>query len=178
MMKNFHQNLLVVLALGLCGLCVYQWYVQGVQRGQIERLNQFVYEKSAAIQGYTNSIRTLDQRVAQMDDQVAQLKASARTNQDLLVAQRRELNQLAASNDGLTNKLAQYKDAVASLEAKLKDAYAGIEKQNAALKELAAQRDEFVQKLNDSVRDRNQIANKYNELAKQVENTQAASPKQ
>ena len=27
-MKNFQQNLLIVLALGLCGLCVYQWYGQ------------------------------------------------------------------------------------------------------------------------------------------------------
>ena len=33
------------------------------------------------------------------------------------------------------------------LEAKLKEAYDGIKKQNEAMKELVAQRDEFVQKV-------------------------------
>ena len=31
-MKNFQQNLLILLALRLCGLCAWQWYAQTVQR--------------------------------------------------------------------------------------------------------------------------------------------------
>ena len=46
------------------------------------------------------------------------------------------------------------------------------------MKELVAQRDEFVKKFNDEVKDRNEIVNKYNELVRQVEKNQAASTKQ
>ena len=44
-MKNFQVNLFIVLALALCGLCVYQWYEQTVQRNEIQTLNQMVYER-------------------------------------------------------------------------------------------------------------------------------------
>ena len=69
-MKNFQQNLLILVALSLCGLCVYQWYGQTLQRNEIQKLEQMVYEKSAAIQGYTNSIRTMDRQIAQMDARI------------------------------------------------------------------------------------------------------------
>ncbi len=35
-MKNFQINLFIVLALGLCGLCTWQWYEQTVQRTEIQ----------------------------------------------------------------------------------------------------------------------------------------------
>ena len=79
-MKNFQQNLLIILALSLCGLCVYQWYGQTLQRNQIQKLNQMVYEQGAAIQGYTNSIADMDRQIAQMDARITALKES-RSNQ-------------------------------------------------------------------------------------------------
>ncbi len=63
-MKNFQQNLLIVLALALCGLCAWQWYVQTVQRNQIDSLDQTIFKQSADIQGYTNSINTMDAEIA------------------------------------------------------------------------------------------------------------------
>jgi len=54
-MKNFQVNLLIVLALALCGLCVWQWYEQTIQRDEITTMNGMIYEKNAAIQGYTNT---------------------------------------------------------------------------------------------------------------------------
>ena len=55
-MRSLQQNLLVILALSLCGVCVYQWFGQTLQRNEIQKLEQTVYEKSAAIQDYTDSI--------------------------------------------------------------------------------------------------------------------------
>jgi len=177
-MKNFQQNLLIVAALSLCGLCVYQWYGQTLQRREIHKLEQMVYEKSAAIQGYTNSIRTMDRQIAQMDARITELRAEAKTNAELVVSQKREINRLQATAEGLTNDITQYKSALISLEGKLKEAYEGIQKQNEAVKELVAQRDEFVKKYNDEVKDRNEVVNKYNDLVRQVEKTQGASAKQ
>ena len=114
-MKSFQQNLLIIVALGLCGLCVYQWYGQTVQRNEIQKLDQTVYEKSAAIQGYTNSIRTMDGQIAQMDARITELKAEAKTNAELVITQKREINRLQATAEGLTNEIAEYKTAVAKL---------------------------------------------------------------
>src|SRR6266404_1907592 len=177
-MKNLQQNLLIVVALSLCGLCVYQWYGQTLQRNEILKLGQMVYEKSAAIQGYTNSIRTMDRQIADMDARITQLKAEAKTNTDLVIAQKRDINQLQINSEGLTNEIAEYKGAVTNLQTKLKEAYDGIQKQNEAMKELVAQRDEFVKKFNDEVKARNAVVNKYNELVRQVEKNQAANTKQ
>jgi len=171
-MKNFQQNLLVILAIGLCGLCAYQWYYQTVQRSELQHLNQVTYEKSVAIRDYTNSIATLNHQISQMDSNLTELRSAARTNAETMAAQKRELGRLQTVSDGLSNELSQYKDAVGTLTNKLAEAYAGIEKQNAALKDLATQRDDFVQKYNDEVKDRNNVVSNYNALAAQVQKMQ------
>jgi chromosome segregation ATPase len=174
-MKNFHQNLLIILALALCGLCVWQWYGQTVQRNQIDSLNQLLAQKLAAIQSYTNSIKTMDDQIAQMDARITQLKGTIKTNDDLILSQKRTMNQQDAENQSLTNQVSQYKLAVDTLQGKLKEAYDGVQKQNDAIKELVAQRDEFVQKLNDSVKERNAIVDKYNALVARVEQAQGTA---
>ncbi len=168
-MKNFQVNLLIILALALCGLCARQWYEQTVQRNAIQTLNQLVYEKNAAIQSYTNSIATLNHQVNQMDTRLTEVKAAAATNEQLIISQKAEMAQLQFANANLTNEVVQYKQAVDALESKLKEVYAGIDKQNEAITNLVAQRNDLVQKYNDEVKDRNNIVEKYNELVKQVQ---------
>jgi len=176
-MKDFQQNLLICLALGLCVLCVYQWRSQTGQRNQILALNQMVYDKSAAIQGYTNSIATMDHQIAQMSADLTGFKQSAKTNEQLIVTMKREIARWQTMGEGLTNQIAEYRKAVDTLEARLKEAYDGIKKQNDAMQQLVAQRDEFVKKYNDSVKDRNDIVAKYNELADQVKKIQGEGAK-
>jgi len=177
-MKNFQVNLFIVLAIALCGLCVFQWREATVQRGAIQSLNQMVYERNTAIQGYTNSIATLNHQVDEMDGRITDLKGVVATNEQTIASQKVDIFQLHFSNAFLTNEVAQYKTAVDALEAKLKDAYAGIEKQNEAITNLVAQRDQLVGKYNDEVKDRNAVVAKYNELAKQVEQNQSINPNQ
>ncbi len=168
-MKNFQVNLLIVLALGLCGLCVRQWYEQTDQRDAIQTLNRMVYDRNAAIQGYTNSIATLNHQVNQMDANLTELKAAAATNAQLIISQKAEIAQLQFANHNFTDEIAQYQTAVAALESKLKDAYAGIDQQNGAITNLVAQRNDLVQKYNDEVKDRNEIVAKYNDLVSQLQ---------
>jgi chromosome segregation ATPase len=172
-MKHFQQNLLVALATCLCGLCVYQWYYQTLQRSQLQALNQLVFEKSAAIRDATNSIATLNHQVAEMDARLTELRGTMKINEATILDQKEELARLQTANGALTNELAQYQDAVGTLTNKLAEAYTGIEKQNTALKELAEQRGEFVKKYNDEVKDRNEVVAKYNELAAQVQKMQS-----
>ena len=175
-MKNSQQNLLILLALLLCGLCAWQWYEQTRQRNEISTLNGMVDQRNTAIQNDTNAIAVLNHQIEQMDDRMSGLKSVAATNEQLMASQRREISQLQFNNLGLTNEVTQYQQAVDTLESKLKEAYANLASQNDAITNLAAERDAFVRKYNDSVKDRNDIVAKYNELVGQVQKQEAKQP--
>ncbi len=171
-MKNFQQNLLVILAICLCGLCAYQWYAQTLQRTEVQKLNDLVYLKSIAIRDDTNSIATLNHQISEMDAGLTGLKNAVKSNAEILSGQKIEITRLNTMNDSLTNTVAQYQDAVGTLTNKLAEAYAGIEKQNTAMKTLVAERNDLVQKYNDEVIDRNNVVSNYNALAAQVKKLQ------
>ncbi|HSY20004.1 MAG TPA: hypothetical protein VK815_16790 [Candidatus Acidoferrales bacterium] len=175
-MKNFQQNLLITLALALCGLCAWQWYEQTVQREEITTLNGIVYQKNSDIQNDTNSIATLGHQIEQMDLRITEIKSAAATNELLVVEQKREISKLQFENLNLTNEVTQYKQVVDTLTSKLKDAYADLGKQNEAITNLVAQRDDFVKKYNDEVKDRNDVVAKYNDLASQVQKQKGGNP--
>jgi chromosome segregation ATPase len=172
-MKNFQQNLLIALALTLCGLCAFQWHAQTVQRNEITTLNGLVYEKNVAFQDATNAIATLNHQIEQMDTSRTEIKAVAATNEQLVLSQKVEIARLEFAGANLTNEILQYKAAVDTLTSKLKEAYVGIEKQNETITNLVMQRDEFVKKFNDTVTDRNEVVAKYNDLVKQMQNQPA-----
>jgi chromosome segregation ATPase len=173
-MKNFQQNLLIILALALCVLCAFQWHGQTIQRNEITTLNGMVYEKNVAFQNATNSIATLNHQVNQMDASLTETKAEAATNQQTVVTQKAKIIKLEFTNENLTNEIVQYKTAVDTLTSKLKEAYAGIEKQNETVTNLVSQRDDFVKKFNDEVKNRNDVIAKYNDLVKQVQKQPAS----
>jgi chromosome segregation ATPase len=168
-MKNFQQNLLFALALGLCGLCSWQWYVQTVQRTTITQLNQMVYDRNASIQSYTNSIATLNGQVAEMDGRITELKGTVATNEQVMASQKAQISQLQFEHDEDTNEIAQYKVAMDTLESRLKDANDNIDKQNTVITNLLSQRNDLVTKYDELATNRNDIVAKYNEMVKQAE---------
>ena len=163
-MRNLQQNLFVALASALCGLCAWQWYGQTVQRRQVDELTQAVYEKSTVIQNYTNSLRTVEAQLADMNARVAEYKEGARSNAQQVVTQERELRKLRQSNDASNRQIAEYQKAVEALQAQFKDVGEGVKKQNEAMKQLIAERDAYAQKFADSMKDRNQVVADYNAL--------------
>jgi chromosome segregation ATPase len=177
-MKNFQQNLLIAVALSLCGLCAFQWHEQTLQRNEITTMNGILYDKNVAFQDATNSIATLNHQIAQMDTSLTELKGTAATNEQIMAMQKAQIIKLEFANENLTNEVAQYKTAMDTLTSKLKETYAGIEKQNETITNLIMQRDEFVKKFNDAIKNRNDIVAKYNELVNQVQKQQGDDKKQ
>jgi chromosome segregation ATPase len=140
-------------------------------------MNGMIYERNAAIQGYTNSVATLNHQVVQMDARLTEIKAVAATNEQLALSQKAGLAELQFANYNLTNEITQYKAAVDTLEAKLKEAYAGIDRQNGTISNLVAQRDDWLKRYNDEVKDRNEVVGKYNDLVNQVQKQQGGGNK-
>ena len=174
-MKNFQQNLLIGIGLALCGLCAWQWYVQTVLRNHIEVLDQSIFKQSVEIQGYTNSIKTMDGEITELQTHIGELKKEGATNNQLVLEQKRDLLRLRLSAESLSNQIVQYQEATNVLERKLAEAYDGIKKQTDALSQLAAQRDEFIGKYTNSVKERNDLVEKYNALVERVKKMQEAA---
>jgi chromosome segregation ATPase len=173
-MKKFHENLLIVFALGLCALCAWQSYGQTRQRNLIDELNRQVNDKTVAIQGLTNTLQNAQQEISQVDARLTELKTAVKTNELLVAEQKREIHRLTVTSAQLTNEITQYKQAIDDMQGRLKDAYVGIAKQNTAISEITTQRDDLVNKYNESVKDRNDVVVKYNALVEKVEKMQAA----
>jgi len=167
-MKNFQTKLFIVLAIGLCGACAWQWYLQSVQLNTIEGLNQVIFQKTSEIQGYTNSIKTMDAEISQLHDRITVLKQAAVSNDQWAVTEKREVARLQSDGDIVSNELVEYKAAVDGLTNKLQQAYDGE-------KELAAQRDDFIKKLNDSIKSQNDLTVKYNSLVDRINKLQTTN---
>ena len=165
-MKNPLQSLLMVFALSLCGLCTWQWYIQVLQRKEMNALAQTNYDQTMAIQGYTNTINNMDHQIAQLDARITELKDTVKSNNT-------EIAGLQEDKNRLTLQVEQYSNAVAVMQAQIKQANESIRQQNDVVKSLVAERDEYVKRLNDSIKERNETVTKFNELVKQYEDLQA-----
>lgn len=165
----------MALALALCGLCAWQWYVQTVLRNHVDALNQSIFKQSIEIQGYTNSIHTMDTEVADLQTRITSLKTETVTNHQLILEQKRDLLRLKLTSESLSNEIVQYQQATNVLEMKLAEAYNGIKKQNDAIAELAAQRDDFIAKYTNSIKARNDLVEQYNALVDRVKKMQNAA---
>jgi chromosome segregation ATPase len=164
-MKNPLQTLLIVFALGLCGLCTWQWYGQMLQQKRINTLAQSNYDQSVAIQGYVSSAKKMNDQIAEMDARLTELRDTVNINSDVI-------SKLRADNGRLTSSVEQYSKAAVELEGRLKEADDTIRRQNEGLKSLAQERDEYADRLNQSIKEHNEIVTKYNALVKQIEATQ------
>jgi chromosome segregation ATPase len=163
-MKNFLQNALILLAMGLCVLCAWQWYVQTLLHSEGEALQKTIFRQASEIQGYTNSLNNMNSEIAGLSSRINELKQTAMTNEQSASEQKREILRLRADGEAMTNEIGQYKNVVDKLEAKLKEASEGIEKQNDAIRKLVAERDDAIKRYNDGMKDRNALAEKYNAL--------------
>jgi uncharacterized coiled-coil DUF342 family protein len=110
----------------------------------------------------------MDAEISQLHDRITQLKQAAVSNDQWAVTEKREVARLQSAGDIMSNEIVEYKAAVDSLTGKLKEAYDGEKK-------LVAQRDDFVKKLNQSIRAQNDLTAKYNELVARFNKLQATN---
>jgi hypothetical protein len=174
-MKNFQKNLLVILALGLCGMCAWQWGIQTRLHSQGQDLINKNFKQAEDIQVLTNSIKNMDSEIAGLSTRVNELTNAAMTNELMALEQKREITRLRSYGGMMSNEIGQYKDLVDKLETKLKEAAVGIEKQNDSFKLLVSERDDAIKKYNDSIKERNALAEKYNTLVERFNKLQSAS---
>jgi uncharacterized coiled-coil DUF342 family protein len=173
MKTNLLTNLLIVFTLGLCGLSTFQWVRESESRKEIQKLHNSRFNLESEIQQHTNTIRQMDGRIAELNLNITQLEGTIATNELQLQDLQTEANALANTNVLLYAQIGVYTNAYIEATNRLTKAFADIKKQNELIDEVAAQRDEFVEKLNSCITERNEIVTQYNDLVKKVEEFQS-----
>jgi chromosome segregation ATPase len=170
-------TLLVVLALGLCGLCAFQWVRETRLRQRVEVLEgdkvRVAEEKAAAEaqgQRFQQEIQRVESERAELfrtveshNAQVGQLKAEA------MVAKQEV--------DRLVKQATAFKEALDRVNANTERANEQISKLNADIRRVAEERNKAVERFNELAARRDEELKRYNELVTQWNAQQEAIKK-
>jgi chromosome segregation ATPase len=182
-MKPFLISLLILISLGLCGICAVQWKREADLHAQIKDITaQLIAENKLRIEFEEKATR-FEQEITRLTHLRAETEAalvvateqvkdvtSDQTSRGFSIAVL--MNELIAANGELNafkNLAGKGTDAVKQRNAEVTEQNAAIVKQNAQLKQLAGERDNAINQLNARTREFNELAEKYNKLAKSVE---------
>lgn len=138
-------NLVGVLILAV--LCAVQWKSDSDLNHEVDRLRQLSADQSAKIDDQDKSLK---QDAADLDDLRQRLAAS----QDALKDTQVKLTATTAERDQLKTAVDKWTTAVATRDDAIKQA-------NAQIQKLSTDRDDAVKKFND-------LADKYNDVVKQL----------
>ncbi len=180
-MKRFLIVLLIMISLGLCGLCTLQWLREFALRARIEEITQqLIAENKLRIEFEEKSIRFEEEikRITQLraETEAALLVATEEVQQRTADQTARGysiavlMNELIAKGSALgsaSQLAAKTTDAIKDRNAEVTAQNAAIEKANAQLKQLASERDAAILQLNARTKEFNELVEKYNQLAKQ-----------
>lgn len=180
-MKRFLLGLLAVLTLGLCAVCTVQWTREAKLHGIIQRLSRDLQTESKARMDAEEQVARFEEEIARLtklrDEAEARLLAAMQENKALVEDQsargysiavlmnqaRRAEAELAA----IQQVAGQGADAIKDRNAEVTAQNAAIAKANSQIKQLAAERDDAIARLNNRTREFNELVEKFNKLAKQ-----------
>ena len=176
-MKNFLQNLLIFLALCLCGLVAFQWVRETDLRKRLQGLTDVVHDKSEAILNLEASVRRGRDEIQRLDGQRKQLEQTVKSNDVRIAYLSTELEKATNDLRKTEKQMLVFKDAYQRTSENLTNANQAILEQNERMKKLAEEGNEVVKKYNKLSADYNELVNKWNkqqeEIARQATNAPA-----
>jgi uncharacterized coiled-coil DUF342 family protein len=145
-------------------LCAWQWYVQTLLHNEGQDLQKTIFKQGSDIQGYTNSIKNMDAEIAGLSTRVNELKHDAAMTNEQTALRTKARNpppQTFQRNDEQRNRPIQRHRGQTGGQSSKRHPL-GSTKQNEAIRLLVSERDDAIKKYNDSIKERNALAEKYN----------------
>ena len=177
-MKKILPTLLITTSLALCVLCAIQWIREAKHWQTIEQQDKDIFERDKTLQSYTNQVAIMDRHIAGMETDIDNLKSTVKTNNQQILTLTRDLSRSDYQRTNLMAELEQYKVAFEEATNKLADAYetikTNVKDANEAIQKVVKERDDYVTRLNESIKDRNDVVKQYNDLVEQVKKQQEA----
>lgn len=179
-MKRLLTTLLVLVALGLCVVCVVQWQREARLRGHITDLVKRLEAENAArveaerkVREYEKEIERLSELRAEVETKLVEvtreyneLSADSVFRGITIAVYMRELRQLQHGLEATQLAFGKGSEALKEHNTAVTAQNSAIEKQNEMLKQLARERDAAIEKLNARTIEFNEVVEKYNKLAK------------
>lgn len=163
---------LIILALGLCGLAAYQWTRETTFRKGIEALRQ-TNVVTLTLQSEAEAKATRYQHeLASVEKLRADLAEENKTNKAELQKLRIEVSRLTLGFQTATNAVAAYSNAVQQANQSILAQNDSIKKLNEEFKKLVDDRNELVKKYNTLAADFSKTVDEYNSLVKKFEDYQ------
>ena len=160
-MRNFLQNLLLLLALALCGLVAVQWHREARLRANGQTLTDDLQRQRAKSQELDASVRQLEAEILRLSGLRKEATAALETNQTEVARLKLQLQKRETELEQLAKQADVYKAA-------LERANGSIKSQNEELQKLGAERNEVVAKFNRLVADYNLLVKQWNEQQEQL----------
>ena len=155
---------MVILALGLCGLCAFQWVRETKLRMRVEELQaerQKLNDEKTVVEAQGKRFQEEIQRV---ERERADLFKSAQTNNEALVKIRVDLAKANLEVDRSKRASDNYKDAFEKANDAIRLQNERTAKQNAEFAKFQEERKEFVEKYNALVKQHDANLTQYNDL--------------
>ncbi len=170
-------TLLVVLALGLCGLCAFQWVRETRLRHRVEALEgdkvKMVEEKIAA----ESQGQRFQQEIQRVETERAELFRTVESHNAQVATLKAEASVAKQEVDRLVKQVAALKEALDRVNANTERANEQISRLNTDLRRLADERNKAVERFNELAARRNEELKRYNELVTQWNAQQEAIKK-
>jgi chromosome segregation ATPase len=158
----------MVLALGLCGLCVFQWLREGRLIADLGKTNDQLYQKREAIQGLEASIRRYQAEIQRLEKIREDLNLTIVTNKSQINELSNYAEKLEKENDAQKQLIGNYKEAMTVANERITRQNEDILKQNETIKAIVQQRDDKVAELTKMVGEYNKLVTDYNKVVEDM----------
>lgn len=167
-MKNGLQNLLIALALALCGLCAWQWHREAKLRQEIQRLTDSVQDHRERIQGLEGTLKRSEEEVKRLESLRVELVENLKSNRAHIAQLTKDLARTEEELEKSARKIEDYKRALDTANQSIIKQNEDIKRQNEEVKKLVEERNDAVVKYNKLVAEFNDLAKKWNALQEQL----------
>lgn len=168
--------ILIILALGLCGMCAYQWAREARLRLDIEGKNKQIgdlHQEKAAVEALG---KRFEQDIKRLEDDKTKIQEVVATNKAEVSRLKAERAKWEFEADKASKQSELYKEAFTKATNVLAETNLGIRKMNDDYRKLGDERNEIVKRYNDLAKEHekvitefNDVVTKYNDLVKQIQ---------
>ncbi|MSU57184.1 MAG: hypothetical protein EXS35_03205 [Pedosphaera sp.] len=162
-MKNPLQTLLIVLALSLCALCVYQWHVEAGLRTNIQKREDVQHDLKESIQALQADVKRNNEEIKRLDGLKNELTETVKSNKTQIAKMMKDLEKGDLEVEKGLKIIEAHKAALAQANEAIKKQNEDVKKQNEDMKKLSDDRNEAVVKYNKLITEFNELAQKWND---------------
>src|SRR6516162_5637190 len=111
-MKSFLQNLLIILALALCGVMIYQWVRETETRKKVQSLTDKVQDQTENIRNLNSNIKRDEAEIQRLDGLKNQLTQTVKSNEVRIAGLVKDLDKATNELDHAQKQIVVYMYAV------------------------------------------------------------------